>query len=180
MKKLTYLSLIFLASVCFGVMRNDLSAEVKNDLVTYNSAIDGTAYVCLGNTVRGDSPTRIYYYSSTSTATADGENVLSATGMGGVGRYIKNNPGSSKRQETYSGVTVAAGTYTVTFPTAYTVAPNIQANIINGTDTQNIRITAVSTTGFTVLVRNRTDVVGLLPSYSNVSGAVVDVIITEK
>lgn len=85
-----------------------------------------------------------------------------------------------KRQETYSGTTNGSGTYTVTFSTSYSVAPNIQANIINGTDNQIIRITDVSTTGFTVLVRNRTDVVGLLPSYSNVNGASVDVLITEK
>lgn len=86
----------------------------------------------------------------------------------------------TKRTETYSGTTNASGNYTVSFGTAYSVAPNIQANIINGTDTQNIRITAISTTGFTVLVRNRTDALGLLPSYSNVNGASVDVLINEK
>jgi len=87
---------------------------------------------------------------------------------------------SLKRIETYSGTTNGSGTYTVSFPTAFSVAPNIQANIINGTDTQTIRITSVSTTGFTVLVRNRTDTLGLLPSYSNVASAAVDVLITEK
>lgn len=89
-------------------------------------------------------------------------------------------PMSLKRQETYSGTTSGSGTYTVSFGTAYAVAPNIQANIINGTDTQTIRITSVSTTGFTVLVRNRTDTLGLLPSYANVNGAAVDVVVTEK
>ncbi len=85
-----------------------------------------------------------------------------------------------KRAETYSGTSNGSGNYTVTFGTAFAVAPNIQANVVNGTDTQTVRITSVSTTGFTVLVRNRTDVLGLLPSYSNVSGAAVDVLITEK
>lgn len=87
---------------------------------------------------------------------------------------------SGKRTETYSGTTITAGTYTVTFGTPYSVAPNIQANIINGTDTQNIRTTSITTTGFVVLVRNRVDVIGLLPSWTNVSGANVDVLITEK
>lgn len=85
-----------------------------------------------------------------------------------------------KKQEAFSGTTNGSGVYAVTFGAAYSVAPNIQANIIGATDTQNIRITAISTTGFTVLVRNRTDVIGLLPTYSNVSGASVDVLITEK
>lgn len=91
-----------------------------------------------------------------------------------------NKPASLKHQETYSGTTSGSGTYTVTFPTAYVVAPNIQANIINATDTQSLRITSVSTTGFTVLARNRTDTLGLLPSYANLNGAAVDVVVTEK
>lgn len=87
---------------------------------------------------------------------------------------------NTKRLEKYSGTTNSSGEYTVTFSQSYSVAPNIQANIINGTDTQNIRITSITTTGFTVLVRNRTDAIGLLPTYSNVNGASVDVLILEK
>lgn len=86
----------------------------------------------------------------------------------------------TKKQETFSGTTNGSGIYTVTFGTAYTVAPNIQANIIGGTDTQLIKITSVSTTGFTVTVVNRVDVLGLLPSYVAVNGAAVDVLITQK
>lgn len=92
----------------------------------------------------------------------------------------KGRATAGKRQETYSGTTDGSGNYTVTFGTAYSVAPNIQAQLINGTDTQTSRVTSITTTGFTVLIRNRTDVVGLLPSFSNVSGATVDVLITEK
>lgn len=80
----------------------------------------------------------------------------------------------------YSGTTNASGVFTATFPVAYSVAPNIQANIINGADNQNIRITSVTTTGFTVLARTRVDVVGLLPTWNNASGLAVDVLITEK
>lgn len=87
---------------------------------------------------------------------------------------------AGKRMETYSGTTNGSGVYTVTFATAYSVAPNIQANITNGTDTQSSRITSISTTGFTVLARNRTDVVGLLPAYANATGVTIDVLITEK
>ena len=70
-------------------LHNDLNAEVKNDLVNFASAINGQAYICLGDTAVGDSYVRIYYYDSASTATADGEAVLSATGMGGTGRFLQ-------------------------------------------------------------------------------------------
>lgn len=126
----------------------------------------------------------------------DGVVVWDHTLNGGIGSTITANlstdfvlsggtvslamPTASKRRETYSGTTGAAGTVTVTFATAFAVAPNIQANIIGATDTQNLRITSVTATGFTVLVRNRTDVVGLLPTWANVNGANVDILITEK
>lgn len=45
---------------------------------------------------------------------------------------------------------------------------------------QNIRTTSITTTGFTVAVRNRVDVIGLLPTWNNVNGASVDILITEK
>lgn len=85
-----------------------------------------------------------------------------------------------KRQESYSGTTNASGQYTVVFSNSYSVTPNIQANIIGAPDNQNIRITSVGTTGFTVTVRNRVDVVGLAPTWNNVNGALVDVLITQK
>ncbi len=103
--------------------------------------------------------------------------------VGNAGRSLVTNGTSvlwGKRRETYSGTTNASGNYVVTFGTAYAAAPNIQANIIGGTNTNLIKITAVSTTGFTVNVVTRVDVVGLLPSYNNVNGAAVDVLITEK
>lgn len=110
------------------------------------------------------------------------DKTVSITGTNGniVSGTYPNFTISKKRQETYSGTTSAGGTYTVTFGTPYSAAPNIQVNIINGTDSQNIRTTSITTTGFTVLVRNRVDVVGLLPTWNNVSGATVDILVTEK
>lgn len=186
-------------------LRNDLNAQVKADLTNFSSAIDGQAYILLGESAMGDRTFRVYYYDASSSVTADGDNVLTPTGMGGTGRFIKikveefnpaaqvnsdwnsvsgiseilNKP-SLKKQETFSGTTNSSGNYTVTFGTAYSVAPNIQANIIGGSNTNLIKITSVSTTGFTVNVVNRVDVIGLLPTYNNVNGASVDVLITEK
>lgn len=117
---------------------------------------------------------------------ARGAITLTTTGTGAAsydsatGVINVPTPAASKRQETYSGTTNASGVYTVTFASAYPVAPNIQAGLINVADNQNLRVTAISTTGFTVLARNRVDVVGLLPSWTNVSGIGVDVLITAK
>lgn len=100
-----------------------------------------------------------------------------------AGRVLITNGTSvswGKRQETYTGATVAAGTYTVTYTTAYGTTPNVQFQINGGTNKQTILLTSSTTTGFTVYVQLRADVLGLLPSYSNVSGAVVDMLVTEK
>jgi len=169
-------------------LRNNLNAEKKSDLVNFSSAIDGQQYDCLGDTTRGDSYLRCYYYDSASTATADNESVLSATGMSGVGRFIKvqdsytniiGAPGS-KRIETYSGSTNASGVYSVTFGTAFTNAPNIQVNIIGGTNKMSVVTTSITTTGFSVHVETRSDVLGLLPSYANTASQPVHVLITEQ
>lgn len=88
----------------------------------------------------------------------------------------------SKRIETYLGTSDGSGNYTVTYGTAFANTPDVQPQIQAGSssDTRTVRITSSSTTGFTVNVRNRTDVVGLLPSYANVSGASVGVLVTER
>jgi hypothetical protein len=70
-------------------LRNDLNAQAKADLTGFSSAIDGQAYLLLGETAMGDRTLRVYYYDIASSATADGDNVLAATGMGGNGRFIK-------------------------------------------------------------------------------------------
>lgn len=85
-----------------------------------------------------------------------------------------------KRQETYTGTTNSSGTYTVTYGAAYSATPDVQFNIVGGAVTNTIRLTSSSTTGFTVYVQNRVDVVGLLPSYTNVNGATISILVTER
>lgn len=93
---------------------------------------------------------------------------------------------SGKRLELYSGTTDASGNYTVTFGSAYSVAPNIQASITNQSNTnQQIRVVSVSTTGFTINVYQRNAVTlltieVLLAAVVNVNGATVDILVTEK
>lgn len=95
-------------------------------------------------------------------------------------------PPSAKRIESYSGTTNASGNYTVTFGTAYAVAPNVQATIPNqAAVNQFIKVTSVSTTGFTVNVFQRNSVTllavdVLLSTTTNVNGAPVDVMVLEK
>lgn len=107
---------------------------------------------------------------------------------GNAGKTLTTNGSTvswGKRQETYSGSTNASGEYTVTFGTAYSVAPNVQAQIIGGNSNQILTVTSVSTTGFTVKVveKQTTTILGvvvLMNNTTNINGASVDVLITEN
>lgn len=97
----------------------------------------------------------------------------------------KLNSASIKRQETYSGVTDASGNYTVVFATPFSVAPNIQAQVVNGSHNTSMRVAAVSTTGFTIAVGTRAGltVLGLTVLGFDVpatAGVAVDVLVTSK
>lgn len=92
----------------------------------------------------------------------------------------------SKRQETYAGSTNASGVLTVTFTSAYSVPPDVQAQVLPQTNpNQFIRVTAVSTTGCTMNVyqRNSVNLLGidvLLAATVNVNAAPVSILVTEK
>lgn len=105
------------------------------------------------------------------------------TQTGNNGRFLVTNGANAswgKRVEIYSGSTNASGNYSVTFGSTYSATPTITANIIGGSNTNILKITSVSTTGFSVQVVNRVDVVGLLPSFPVVNGASVNVSIIEN
>ena len=90
-----------------------------------------------------------------------------------------------KRVTAYSGTTNVSGNYTVVFPVAYAVTPNIQANIVGGTALQRSIITSISTTGFTVqsVSQNTNTLLGIINLVSGttvVNGSNIDVLITEK
>lgn len=95
-------------------------------------------------------------------------------------------PVNSKRIDTYSGTTIADGSYTITFSSAFPVAPSIQASITNQASTnQFIRVTSVSTTGCVINVFQRSAVTllgieVLLAATTNVSGATIDVLAISK
>lgn len=110
-----------------------------------------------------------------------GKPTLSTVATSGSYNDLSNKPTipTIKRQETYSGTTNGSGNYTVTFGTSYSVAPNIQVCLISP-NVRDTPIVTVSTTGFTVNIQRRTDVLGLLPTYANVVSGAVDVLITEK
>lgn len=107
--------------------------------------------------------------------------LLATVAYSGAYADLTGKPTAGKRQETYSGATAGSGTYTVTFGTAYSVAPNIQPTATNmSSDNIFIRVTSITTTGFTILCRTRTDIAGLLPTFANTNGINIDVVITEK
>lgn len=87
---------------------------------------------------------------------------------------------AGKRQEPYTGVTAGSGTYSVTYPVAYSTIPNVHADQIGGAVTNFIKITSSTTTGFTVTSYNTVNVIGLLPSYPTINGATVNVTVVER
>jgi hypothetical protein len=106
---------------------------------------------------------------------------LTATnGLTVTGTY-PNFTVTKKRQETYTGTTNASGVVTFTFA-AFSAVPNIQpaAGFGNTNKETMIPNAAPTTTSCSYYVQLRADVLGLLPSYSNVSGREVNVLITEK
>lgn len=128
--------------------------------------------------------------SSTSLASATSSGLISSTlwsklvalptsFFDGTWESLTGKP-TFKRQETYNGTTNGSGVYTVTFSTPYPSTPDVQPTWIGAGDTNSWRVTSVSSSSFTVLARNRTDVIGLLPSFSNVSGATIGVLVTER
>lgn len=112
---------------------------------------------------------------------------ISLTTIGSGGASYNSTSGvinvptpSQKRVESYSGTTNGSGIYTVTYATAFSSVPNVQFQLNGGSNKMTVLLTSSTTTGFTLYVQLRADVLGLLPSYSNVSGQAVDIMVFEK
>lgn len=92
--------------------------------------------------------------------------------------------GPSRRIETYHGTTNGSGDYTVTFGTPFPTVPTIDPTLKAPTSNrQTVRVTSISTTGFTVRVEERQtltvlalDVLGV--TVTNIAGASLCVTIT--
>lgn len=157
-------------ALAISALQSEVDASITNEIELPSQTSNSGKYL----TTNGTSPNWTTLLSQVTQTLIGSNGITISTASNSF--TISN----TKRQETYSGTTDGSGNYTISFSTAYSTTPNIQAALINGTDSQNLRITSRTTTGFTVLIRNRTDALGLLPSWSNVSGAEVDVLVTEK
>lgn len=120
------------------------------------------------------------------TATLNIPTVTGASGTYGAVTVSNGLVSSGKRMEVYSGTTNSSGVYTVTFPVAFSVAPNIQASITNQSSTnQYLRVSNISTTGFTInaysfSTNTLLGIVSLISTTTNINSASIDVLITEK
>lgn len=88
---------------------------------------------------------------------------------------------TQKRQQTLTSITNTSGLATFTW-SAYTTTPNIQATLSFAAGNKETIIfnSAPTITGVVFLVQLRADVLGLLPSYSNVNAREVKIIVTEE
>lgn len=82
----------------------------------------------------------------------------------------------------YSGVTDAGGLYSVTYPTPFAAGktPTVIPSMVGAPNTQSVRVTASSETGFTVMVEARTvttvlSIQVLSSAATPVSGQVVNI-----
>lgn len=109
------------------------------------------------------------------TQTLTGINGLTVTA--GANTFTINQ----KRQDLYTVNTASTGVATFTFP-AFSAVPNIQYNPGYGFTNKETCIpnAAPTTTSCSFYVQLRADVLGLLPSYSNVTGREVNIVVTEK
>lgn len=144
------------------------------------SSLSGTGFVKIsGTTISYDNNT---YLTSEVDGSITNEIELPSQ-SGNAGRTLSTNGSSvswGKRQESYSGTSNGSGNYTVTFGTAYSVAPNIVIGLKGSTNEQGYDSVTISTTGFTIHIYQRTYALGLAQTPTNVSGATIDVLITEK
>lgn len=108
--------------------------------------------------------------------------LIGSNGITTSGTYPNFTVAKTKRQETLTVSTNASGIATFTFANTYSVAPNIQYQMGNGATVKETIIpnSAPTTTGSVYLVQVRNDALGLLPTYANVSGREVNILVTEK
>ena len=127
-----------------------------------------------------DTPGVVYVWNPTATGIDDNNLILKPDNYSNsdLGRYVYAYTWNLNASIKVTGTTNASGNFTFTYPSALAAIPNVQPVIVNGTNTQTFKLTSNTTTGFTVNVVNRVDVVGLLPTYVAVSGASVAVLIT--
>lgn len=85
-----------------------ISADNKADMLAVVLP-DGWVYMLMGNIARGDQPPVFYQYNSASSATDDGNNVLTPTALiGSPGRYVKTKMSYDDLLNMLSLATVAA------------------------------------------------------------------------
>lgn len=100
---------------------------------------------------------------------------ITLTGSGTSGSPY--NLALTKAPVLYAGTTDASGNYTVSYGFTYGVKPQVLFSVEGGTIKDSSVLTS-TTTGFTINVQRRTEVLGLLPTYANVAGLAVNVSVT--
>ncbi len=149
-----------------GLVRMN-GTNVSYDNTTYLAAVTaGTGISISGGSV------------VTNTAPDQTVAVSGSSGITVTGTYPNFTVAKTKRQETYIGTTNGSGVYSVTYATAFSSVPCLSYATIGGAIKEEELITS-TTTGFSINVQLRTDLIGLLPTYANVSGRTVNVTVTE-
>jgi hypothetical protein len=160
------------------------SLPTRAELKDYAVLADNQAIRVFGDTVLGDMSSEIWIYKTSSMAVENGTTVIKPTDIpvSNPGRFILFE--KMKRIETYQGTTIATagstqGTFSVVYPKPFLQIPNVQPSFVSTDPKESFTLTSSTTTGFTVKIQLRSDVIGLLPTYSNVVNRAVNVLVTE-
>lgn len=150
-----------------------------------------TGSVTLSNTDVGAAATsHTHTASNISDSTTIGRSILTASNQAAVQAIIGGSQVNSDWLSTsgvsqilnkpakYSGATNGSGVYSVTYGSAYSTKPQLVFSVEGGTNKDTTVLTSTTTTGFSILVERRSDVIGLLPTYAAVSGITVNVTVT--
>jgi len=160
-----------------------LYVDLISDLYIYDSLPPGFAMFTGGKITTNDEPIHSYRWDINSLAVDDGYTVIkpNTISVETPGRWLRTKSYPvAPVMVTFTGTTNPSGNYSITYSTPFTSTPNVIALIVGGSNTQFVKLTSSTTTGFTVQVMNRNDVLGLLPTYSAVNGAIVNVLVTQN
>jgi hypothetical protein len=125
-----------------ALSQNNCLADIKADL--YATPLpDGFTCLLLGETARDDTPVRIYVYSTSSTATDDGENILKPTSVSGAGRWLKQY--YQQLQANWTESTTTALDYIQNKPDLAPVATSGNYNDLSNRPSFTTRSASVST-----------------------------------
>ncbi len=150
-----------------------ISIQTKADFSQVSAVFDGAALYVAGidSITDGKGDFFKYFKNADGAITVDDVDVFGAWDFYyPLGVWVRI-PSSQKRSEIIAGTTITGGVLTHTYATPYAAIPYVNPVLDLGVNNRVAKVTASTVNGFTITVTDRSDVLGLLPTFANVVGA---------